>query len=157
MGSSLGDDDEMIAAINITPFVDIILVVLIIFMVTATTIVKQSIQVSLPESATGEATNDTSLGLTLTADGRLLLGESPTDADGVRAAIRAAKAAGGDVVCLISADRAVAHGRVVWLLDLVRSEGVGKFAINIDKTQVIAPDPATTGGGVVPAPGSGSP
>ena len=153
MGSQLGgDDDDMIAAINITPFVDIILVVLIIFMVTATTIVKQSIKVSLPESASGEATEDTSLGFTLTADGKLMIDDHETDAEGARAAIRAAKAGGGDVVCLISADRAVAHGRVVWLLDLLRKEGVGKYAINIDKTQVIPPDPATTGSGTAPVP-----
>ncbi|MCB9686500.1 MAG: biopolymer transporter ExbD [Alphaproteobacteria bacterium] len=143
----------MIAAINITPFVDIILVVLIIFMVTATTIVKQSIKISLPEAASGEATEDTSLGLTLTKEGELLLDGQPTDADGVRAAIRAARGTGKDVVCLISADKAVAHGRLVWAIDLVKSEGVGKFAINIDKTQAIPPDPATTGLGSVPVPG----
>jgi biopolymer transport protein ExbD len=153
VGSSLGgDDDDVISAINITPFVDIILVVLIIFMVTATTIVKQSIKVTLPEAASGEATEDTSLGLTLTADGRLLLEDREADADAVRAAIRAAKATGQEVVCLISADRAVAHGRVVWLLDLVKGEGVGKFAINIDKAQVIPPDPAASGLGSAPVP-----
>lgn len=154
MGSVVGgDDDDMIAAINITPFVDIILVVLIIFMVTATTIVKQSIKISLPEAASGEATEDTSLGLTLTADGQLLLDGQPTDAEGVKAAIRRAKAGSKDVVCLISVDKAVAHGRLVWIIDLVKSEGVGKFAINIDKTQSIPPDPATTGLGSVPVPG----
>jgi biopolymer transport protein ExbD len=148
-----GSDDDVIADINITPFVDIILVVLIIFMVTATTIVKSSIKVTLPEAASGEATESTSIGLTLTTDGQLLLaaGEGhavPTDADGVRAAIRAAKGRGEDVVCLIAADKAVAHGRLVWLIDLVKGEGVGKFAINIDKAQAIPPDPATVGEGV---------
>ena len=56
MGSKLGGsaDDDVIADINITPFVDIILVVLIIFMVTATTIVNSSIKVNLPEAATGD-------------------------------------------------------------------------------------------------------
>lgn len=149
MGSRIGgSDDDLIADINITPFVDIILVVLIIFMVTAATIVKQSIKITLPEAASGEATDSTSLGLVLTAEGQLLLDGQPTDADGVRAAIRRAKAETEDVVCLISADRSVAHGRIVWLLDLVKSEGVGKFAINIDKTQAIPPDPATVGEGV---------
>lgn len=144
MGSRLsgGGDDDVMSDINITPFVDIILVVLIIFMVTATTIAKQSIKLTLPEAATGEATEATSLGLTLLADGQLLLDGSPTDADGIRAAIRAAKAKpGADVVCLVSADKTVDHGRVVWILDLVRSEGVGKFAINIDKAATIPPDP----------------
>ena len=62
-----GDDDEGIVDINITPFVDIILVVLIIFMVTATYIVEESIKVNLPEAATGEATEDISLAISMDA------------------------------------------------------------------------------------------
>jgi len=143
MGSKFGShDDEVMSDINITPFVDIILVVLIIFMVTASTIVNSSIKVNLPEAASGEATESTSLGLTLTRDGRLLLDGVPTDAAGVTAAIAAANTAGNDVVCLIAADKEVTHGRVVWLMDLVKSQGVAKFAINIDKADMVPPDPA---------------
>lgn len=149
MGSKISGDDDVIADINITPFVDIILVVLIIFMVTATTIVKSSIKVTLPDAATGEATESTSLGLTLTKDGGLMLDGETIDADRLRAAIRAARSESGDeVVCLIAADKEVAHGRVVWLIDLVKAEGVAKFALNIDKADVIGPDPAAAGEGV---------
>jgi len=147
MAADLGDrDDDVISAINITPFVDIILVVLILFMVTATTIARSSIQVDLPDAATGEVTADTSFGVTLLATGELLLDGEPSDGDGLRAAVRAAKAKGSEVTVLVAADRNVMHGRVVWVLDLVRSEGVGKFAINIDKTQIVPPDPAGAGG-----------
>lgn len=149
MGSRLGgSDDELISDINITPFVDIILVVLIIFMVTAATITKQSIKITLPEAASGEATESTSIGLVLQSDGSLLVDGVPTDEAGLRARIRAARAESDDVVCLISADKAVAHGRIVWVLDVVRDEKVGRFAINIDKTQAVPPDPATVGEGV---------
>lgn len=148
MGSRLGgDDDEVIADINITPFVDIILVVLIIFMVTATTIEPTSIKVNLPEAASGEATQSTSLGLTMLPDGALLLDGKAVSADQLRAQIRAAKAESSEVVCLIAADKAVAHGRVVWLMDLVKSEGVARFAINIDKAQMVPSDPASRGEG----------
>jgi biopolymer transport protein TolR len=146
MGASFGGgDDDVISDINITPFVDIILVVLIIFMVTATTIVQSSIKVNLPEAATGEATESTSLGITLTADGQLLLDGVPTDAAGLSQAVKAAKAESDDVVCLIAADAAVEHGRVVWVLDLVKSLGVAKFAINIDRVDAVPPDPAGAG------------
>lgn len=131
-----GDDEDAIVDINITPFVDIILVVLIIFMVTATYIVKQSIKVTLPEAASGEATEDTSLGITLDAERNLLLNGEPIDEADLRAAIQVEKSAarekGADVVCLISADHAVSHGEVVHIIDLVKQEGVAKFAINID-------------------------
>ena len=160
MASRLGgSDDDVIADINITPFVDIILVVLIIFMVTATTIVQSSIKVNLPEAASGEGTESTSLGLTLLPDGALLLDGETVTPDQLRSRIRKAKADNDDIVCLIAADKSVAHGRVVWLLDLVKSEGVAKFAINIDKTQIVPSDPATRGEGrgVLPeAPAEGA-
>lgn len=154
MASRLGsNDDEVISEINITPFVDIILVVLIIFMVTATTIVKSSIKVTLPEAASGEATESTSLGITLDASGALLLDGEATTGAAIRGAIQKAKAAGEDVVVLVTADKSVAHGRVVWVLDLVKTEGVGKFAINIDKTQAIPPEPPAAGEGPGAVPG----
>jgi biopolymer transport protein ExbD len=131
-----GDDDDAIVDINITPFVDIILVVLIIFMVTATYIVKQSIKVNLPEAATGEATENSSLGITIDADRTLFLDGQPVTEDQLRSAIQAEKAAAeqndADVVCLIAADHTVSHGEVVHLIDLVKQEGIAKFAINID-------------------------
>lgn len=144
MGAKFGGDDDVIADINITPFVDIILVVLIIFMVTATTIVKQSIQVSLPDAATGEQTESTSLGLTLMASGELLLDGEPVTAAALTERLKQAKASGEDVTCLISAEKNVAHGRVVWLIDAIKAQGITKFAININKVDAIGPDPRTT-------------
>ena len=137
MASKLGgDQDEIIAEINITPFVDIILVVLIIFMVTATYIVRQSIKVTLPEAATGENTDTTSLGLMLDASGNLYLDGEAITADALRAFIRAEKAKKPDVICLIAADAATPHGKVIGLIDLVKQEGVVKFAINIEPVQL---------------------
>jgi biopolymer transport protein ExbD len=148
MGANFGSDDEIIADINITPFVDIILVVLIIFMVTATTIVKQSIKVELPDAASGEETKNTSLGLQLMASGDLLLDGEVVSAEVLKQRLKdakdAAEADGGDVVCLISAEKNVAHGRVVWLIDLIKSNGVAKFAININKVDAIGPDPRSS-------------
>ena len=131
-----GGDDEIIADINITPFVDIILVVLIIFMVTTSYIVSPAIKVKLPEAATGEPTESTSLGLTLTADGQLLLDGDAIDEAGLREVIRREKAADSEVTCLIAADESVEHGAVVWLIDVVKQEGVTRFAINIDPAVV---------------------
>lgn len=156
MALDFGDDDDLKVDINITPFVDVILVVLIIFMVTATQIAKSSIKVTLPDAATGDPSEPTSLGLTLTKAGELLLDGRPVTADELRAAIRAAKQADGDeVVCLIAADREVAYGRMVWLLDLVKSEGIARYAFNIDKADAIPPDPATLGRGLGVLPGGG--
>ena len=138
-----GDQDDIIADINITPFVDIILVVLIIFMVTATYIVRQSIKVNLPEAATGESTEHTSLGIALDINGNLTLDGEPITRDALRIFIRQEKAKDPDIICLIAADRAVTHGQVIEIIDLVKQEGVAKFAINIEPVAM----PAEAGGG----------
>ena len=137
MASKLGsDDEEAIVDINITPFVDIILVVLIIFMVTATYIVQESIKVNLPEAATGEATEDSSLAIKMDADRQLYLNGEPISRPELRSAIQAEKSTaqekGAELICLIGADHAVSHGDVVSIIDLVKQEGIAKFAINID-------------------------
>ena len=147
MGANFSDEDDVIASINITPFVDIILVVLIIFMVTATAIAKSSIKVNLPDAATADPTEETSLGLTLLVDGGLLLDGEPTTVEALKMAIRAAKAEKQDVVALIGADKTVAHGRVIWLMDLVKSEGVARFAFPVNKTDIVPPDPGAAGAG----------
>ena len=92
MASKLGgDDDDAIVDINITPFVDIILVVLIIFMVTATYITEKSIKVDLPDAATGEGTESTSLAITMDASEQLFLNGTPVTSTELRNEIQEAK------------------------------------------------------------------
>ncbi len=131
-GSSEGDED-MISGINVTPLVDITLVLLIIFMVTATYIVKEAIEVQLPRAAhAGEATG-TTLALVLTKEGDLYLDGVKVGEDALRARIREAVARDRDARALISADKAALHGAVVHLIDIVKGDGITKFAINIEK------------------------
>src|ERR1700760_2844229 len=74
-----GNNEEPIADINIVPFVDIILVVLIIFMVTAPVLLKPSINVNLPKSGSGDNTSPSELSVTITATGQVTLNGKPTD------------------------------------------------------------------------------
>jgi biopolymer transport protein TolR len=132
---SSGDDDEMISGINVTPLVDITLVLLIIFMVTATYIVREAIEVDLPRAAhAGEATG-TTLAVVLTKDGGIYLdGVLRSEAE-LAARTREAVAKDKDTRAIISADRASLHGAVVRVIDVVKGEGVSRFAINIEKAQ----------------------
>jgi biopolymer transport protein TolR len=140
MGAKFGGgDDAPIVDINVTPLVDIVLVLLIIFMVTATYIVKPSIKVNLPEAATGEPTEGSSLGLHLDKNGALSLNGEDIEEPPLRKAIRAAVAENKEVVCLIAADKDVPHGEVVGLMDLIRQEGVARFAINISPKELPPP------------------
>ncbi|MCP4601022.1 MAG: biopolymer transporter ExbD [Proteobacteria bacterium] len=130
-GGARQDDDSIISDINVTPFVDVALVLLIIFMVTATYIVAQSIPVDLPEAGTGEDVV-TTFAITITKDGQLYLDGEKTDESSLKRNIHKARTKNDDVRVVIAADRAVQHGKFVRIIDLVRKEGVAKFAINIE-------------------------
>jgi biopolymer transport protein ExbD len=128
-----GDDEQPISEINIVPFVDIILVVLIIFMITTPFIVKPSIQINLPKAASGEDTTPSQMNLTVTADGKTLLnGKSASDED-ITSFAKDSVSQRPDIQAIIAADKDVAHGRVISIIDLVKSAGIVKFAITIDK------------------------
>ena len=127
------DNDEPIADINVVPLVDIILVVLIIFMVTAPMIMKPSINVNLPKAASGDKTTASQLNITITADGRLSLNGSATTEDTIRQKAMDEVKKNPDIQAVIAADKDVPHGRVVGIIDVVKGAGVKKFAISIDK------------------------
>jgi biopolymer transport protein ExbD len=134
-GGATYQDDEgngAITDINVTPLVDIVLVLLIIFMVTATYIVNPAIKVELPKAASGDETVKTTLGLTLTREGVLHVnGEPRTEAE-ARTIIQAAVRANSQIQAIVSADRHVSHGDWVHLVDLAKLAGVRRFAIGTE-------------------------
>jgi biopolymer transport protein ExbD len=135
MASKLGSNEEAISDINVVPLVDIILVVLIIFMVTAPMIMKPSITVNLPKAASGDASQETQLTITLAGDGRVFLNTKQTTLPEVLAAAQAAVIKNPEVQAIISADKDVPHGDVVTVMDIIKQGGVKKFAISIEKKQ----------------------
>lgn len=133
MAFNNSDNNEAIADINVVPLVDIILVVLIIFMVTAPMFMKPTINVNLPKAASGDQTAPSKLNIALTADGRINLNGTFVSEEDVRAKATEEVTKNADVQAIISADKDVPHGKVVGLLDIVKGSGVKKFAISIDK------------------------
>ena len=133
MAGKYNQGDEAIADINVVPLVDIILVVLIIFMVTAPMIMKPSIKVNLPQAASGEQTVQTQINVTIAANGNLSLNGKPADTITISAEASKALAENPDIQAIISADKDVPHGTVVQVLDLIKTVGIKKFAISIDK------------------------
>jgi len=107
----------MITGINVTPLVDIMLVLLIIFMLTAHVIARQAIEVELPKAAQGGAPQPSTLNVALQADGRLFLNGELVDAQALTAAVKAAVAADAKAQVIIAGDQNVSHGRIVWVLD----------------------------------------
>ena len=128
-----GDDDDLIVGINVTPLVDIVLVLLIIFMVTATYIVRAAIEVDLPRAAHGGETTGTLLSVIITAGGDVYLdGVKRSEAELVERA-REAAVASPEARAIISADKGALHGAVVRVIDVVKGAGISRFAINIEK------------------------
>jgi biopolymer transport protein TolR len=128
-----GGDDDLISDINVTPLVDVVLVLLIIFMVTATYIVRASIEVDLPRVARGGEVVGTVLSVILTKEGQVFLdGVRRTDEELV-AKTREAVGRDAEARVVISADRGALHGAVVHVIDLVRGAGATRFAIHVEK------------------------
>jgi biopolymer transport protein TolR len=137
MGSldeAAADDEGILASINIIPFVDIVLVLLVIFMLTSAAIVRASLRVELPKAASGGSRVESTLNLIYGKDGKLLLNgrEMPSLAEAGRI-IRGEATANPKTQAVIAADTAVPYGRVVELIDLVKQNGVSAFALDIER------------------------
>ncbi len=135
MAASVEEHGDEIAAINVTPLVDITLVLLVIFMVTATYVVKDAIAVDLPRAASGGETVGQTLAFALDRDGTLYVDGRAATPGEAREAVRAAVARSPEARAIISADRAVSHGRVVEVIDLVKREGLTRFAIDVEREE----------------------
>jgi biopolymer transport protein ExbD len=133
MASKISDQQDEISEINVVPLVDIILVVLIIFMVTAPMFMKPSINVNLPKAVSGDKTAPSKLSVSMSADGTVFLNGVKSTQDQVKLKAEEELQKNPEVQAIISADKDVPHGSVVGMMDLIKSIGVKKFAISIEK------------------------
>jgi biopolymer transport protein ExbD len=133
-GTSSRQLNTPITGINVTPLVDITLVLLIIFMVTAKLVVSRAMPMDLPKAATGEIVQDI-LSVELLADGALLINGTPysSESDMLRRFTEAAAQAQARAV--VRAEGTVPHSRVMRALDLLRQGGVSHVAF------AVAPQP----------------
>jgi biopolymer transport protein ExbD len=135
MASTALNDDEIITGINVTPLVDVTLVLLVILMVTASYVVSRSIPMELPRSATGEST-PTTLTVSIDKNGQTFLDAEPIEEPALQAKVRAAHQADPETRAVIAADGRVNHAKVVRVMDLLRREDVSKFAFNVDPDEL---------------------
>ena len=144
MASSSSNDDEdgIISGINVTPLVDVTLVLLIVFMVTAKIIVSRGMPMDLPKAATGEEVQNV-FSVELTTDGKARVDSVAVDTDDAIAGLaKQAKAKNRDVRVVIRADKKVEHGRVIHVLDLLRRAGIAKIAFAVTPSTEGVPAPA---------------
>ena len=123
----IDDDDREISEINMTPFVDIILVVLIIFMATATFIVEQKIPLDLPKAQTGEAIEEEkTIEVSIKEDGSIYLNNKKLS---LKQLEEKAKSLNKKAVVIIRSDKDTKFQNIVSVIDIFRKNGFEKYAV----------------------------
>ena len=135
-GTSLYNDEDSppITEINVTPFVDVVLVLLVVFMVTAKLIVSRGVEIDKAKMATGGEVQST-LRVSVTADGKLFVnGDSyPDDAAAIARIKSIAASVPGKPKAIIAGDQHTQYGGVMHAIDLVQQAGVTAIALENER------------------------
>ena len=138
------NSEEGITEINIVPLVDIVLVLLIIFMVTAQFLAQTeepdpAIEIELPKAVTGQSPDDKKeqnmISLVISKEGSIFMDGKSADQDAIKARIAEIGPLKAEV--FVAADKEIAHGDVVSLIDRLRHLGVQRFGINTKPQDII--------------------
>ena len=125
-------NNEVLSEINIVPFVDIILVVLIIFILVAPMITNPGFNIKLPKAETAEAQENIAVLLSINIDGGIYFNNKSLSESAINQRLKKLLKKNKDIKAVIAADRDVAHGNVIALIDLVRKAGVRNFAVSVE-------------------------
>jgi len=123
------EKSKIIAAINVTPLVDVALVLLIIFMVTTPLIMQESFKVKLPTATTSEPQLEQTTTVTVAPGNRVYLNKAEVSMDDLEGLLASRMASSPDKTIVIKADKTVLHGFVVKVLDAAKAAGALKLAI----------------------------
>jgi biopolymer transport protein ExbD len=134
--SSNSDADEMIVGINVTPLVDVVLVLLVIFMIAAPVIYQSSIKVELPRAASGEKSEHITLRFSMLESGELKLGNDPITMEQIPVVVKKALEQDPTANAMIAADRNLRHGTVITLIDAIKTNGMRQLGIAVDSPTV---------------------
>lgn len=132
-GAAQQDSDDEITGINVTPLVDIVLVLLIIFMVTANFIVRETVEVDLPRAAHGGETVQGLVNIVMDKDAQLFFDGALVDEAQLKQMVTEKLKMDPETRAIISADQVINYGKVMHLIDVVKGQGISKFALNIQK------------------------
>jgi len=127
------EEEEIISGINVTPLVDIMLVLLIIFMLISSFVNISAIEVDLPHAASASEAKSLSVSILISKDGNYYVaGKKTTGLEDVKSILKLKKREAKEIQTIISADNKVRHEKVVELIDMIRELKIYKFAINVE-------------------------
>jgi biopolymer transport protein ExbD len=128
------EENDGINEINITPFVDVVLVLLVIFMVTAPAMIKESLKVNLPKTLTSDITTKaSSIGIAITKEGQVVLAGRLLSEEALREEFARISKDAPETNFLLSADTEARHGDVVRVIDLLKKNNLNRFALQVEK------------------------
>jgi len=134
MAGKFDQNEDGFNDINITPFVDVVLVLLVIFMVTAPVMIKESLKVNLPKTLTSDITTKAaSVGVAITKEGQVVLGGRIMSNETLLEELKRFSKEAPETNFLISADTDSKHGDVVRLIDLLKRNNLNRFALQVEK------------------------
>ena len=128
-----GEDQTTVTGINVTPLVDITLVLLIVFMVTATFVSEQGLQVNLPKVETRENAPTPAITVALGEQGRLRLMKKDVTLDELSARMVVEARMDPNVKVLVKAQKDLSYYKVAEVLDVIKLAGVAKVALAMDR------------------------
>ena len=134
VGDGNGDDDPVMADINVTPLVDVMLVLLIIFMIAAP-MLHQGIEVALPraEAANLPLRMEDPLVISVNRDGDVFLRETPVAVEDLVDQVKSQTEARGDDAVFLKGDREVPYGRIIEVLDILHRGGIVHVGMVTDR------------------------
>ncbi len=133
MAHTRHDPDEPITQINVVPLVDIMLVLLIIFMLTASFIATPSVPVRLPKAYTSDPSLPRSISVVLNTKGDIFYQGKKIVREDLTNRLRESAATNPELRVVLSADDTVTHGKVIEVLDMMRQAGVTLVALGVEK------------------------
>ena len=125
-------DENIVSEINVVPFVDVVLVILIIFLVISPTFIKPGFDINLPQAKTAKKPENVKVILSIDIEGLFYINQKPVEEKELTERLKEMAEKNEDMKAVISADKDVAHGNVISLIDLVRKAGVKKFAVSVE-------------------------
>jgi biopolymer transport protein ExbD len=135
MGAAIRHDDELQSDINVTPLVDVVLVLLVILLLVAP-MLDEEVPVELPVAAHADARESaTTPTLTIAGDGAVSFEGAPLPSTDLSARLATIYAERSDKTVMLAADRSLAYARVVEVMDACRAAGIERIGI------VTAPEP----------------
>ncbi len=127
----LGGKDGPITSINVTPLVDILLVLLIIFMTTAPLIHNRLVKVDVPKMSHSRPETSQSVTVIYGAKKQLLFSGRPTNTAGLKLELSAALRDNPDLDIILAADRRLGYGDVMQVLDAIRGAGAHRIGLEV--------------------------